>query len=68
MSRLAIKVLLFGALVGCAAASGYDPKRYANNDAGAPDPDTAPLPASPKTTIPDPKRPAVAEDAGSVRP
>ncbi|MFO0740643.1 MAG: hypothetical protein U0270_32400 [Labilithrix sp.] len=44
-------------LAGCAAASGYDAKRYANTDAGAPDPDTAALPTVSRTTIPDPKKP-----------
>lgn len=44
-------------IAGCAAASGYDPKRYAAEDAGAPDPDTAPLASAPRTTIPDPKKP-----------
>ena len=63
---MAISTLLV--LVGCAAASGYDPKRYAKQDAGAADPDTAPLPAQPKTTILDPKQPAPANDAGLVRP
>ena len=68
MKRALVLLLV---LVGCAAASGYDPKRYANNDAGAPDPDTAPLPPQPKTTIPDPKQPPAptppppaVEDAG----
>lgn len=62
MSRaaLAFFVLL---LAGCAAASGYDPRRYEGADAGAPDPETAPIAVAgatgtaPKTTIPDPKRP-----------
>jgi Tfp pilus assembly protein PilP len=52
---LLLSILLL--LAGCAAASGYDPKRYAKQDAGAPDPETAPLPPQPKTTIPDPKHP-----------
>ena len=59
-------LVVFALLAGCAAASGYDPKRYAKEDAGAPDPDTAPLPAAPKTTIADPKHPA--DDAGTARP
>jgi hypothetical protein len=59
---LVASTLLF--LASCAAASGYDPKRYASQEAGAPDPDTAPLPAQPKATIPDPKHPAA--DAGAA--
>jgi hypothetical protein len=59
---MAVSALLL--LAGCAAASGYDANRYASHDAGAPDPDTAPLPAQPKTTIPDPKHPA--GDAGAA--
>lgn len=60
MSRLVRRLsatLFVLALASCAAASGYDPKRYAKSDSGAPDPDTAPLPAQPKTTISDPKQP-----------
>jgi hypothetical protein len=75
-----MKLAFAGALTvlsACAAASGYDANRYSGGaDAGF-DPETAPLPSSPRTTIPDPKRPPktatpppesapVAEDAGSA--
>lgn len=52
-------VVLVLALTACAAASGYDAKRYVSSDASAPDPDTAPLPPAPRTTIPDPKHAVV---------
>ncbi|MBX3226625.1 MAG: hypothetical protein KIT84_31800 [Labilithrix sp.] len=68
MTRLALALpLLLLACAACAAASGYDPKRYAG-DAGAPapDPDTAPLAPTAKPTIADPKRPPPApSDAGA---
>ena len=67
--KRALLTLVVLALAGCAAASGYDPKRYANQDAGAPDPETAPLPPSPKTTVADPKQPAIAvADAATPTP
>jgi hypothetical protein len=73
-----MKLAFAGALMllsACAAASGYDANRYSGEaDAGF-NPETAPLPSSPRTTIPDPKQPRktaappappVMEDAGSA--
>jgi hypothetical protein len=73
MKRALFFVTLAVLTAGCAAASGYDPKRYAHVDAGAPDPETTPLPPQPRTTIPDPKHPAPpgpaaeAPDAGATK-
>lgn len=71
MTRAIALALL--ALTGCAAASGYDAKRYAHAEAGAPDPETAALPRAARTTIPDPKAkpPSTSTpvtDAGAVAP
>lgn len=69
---LALAVLTLSA---CAAASGYDPKRYENRgDAGAPDPETVALAPTAKKTIPDPRLaplpppPPPVEDAGPPPP
>ena len=57
-SALFVRLLALLALgaVSCAAASGYDPKRYPDSDASAPvDPDTIALAPAPKTSIADPR-------------
>ncbi len=52
-------------LIGCAAATGYDASRYTDEPKAKADAaiDTEPLPPQPKRSIPDPRRPPVA-DAG----
>jgi hypothetical protein len=53
--------LLVAFLVGCASASGMSEATNSPNPAPANEPDTEPLPPSPKKKVPDPRAPL---DAG----
>jgi hypothetical protein len=60
LTRIVSLLAIGSVLAACAAASGYDPNRYAGRKVEPADPDTQPLPSEPKTTIPDPKSSAPA--------
>jgi hypothetical protein len=57
-----MRMILFALLVGCGSPSGMAETPSSSNPAPANEPDTEPLPPSPKKSVADPRVPLV--DAG----
>ena len=64
-ARALLVVVAAASLAACAFANGYDPSRYAAVKAPISDPETEPLPPSPKQRMRDP-RGVPAFDAGAI--